>query len=236
MIQSSNTTNISFLLPTRSRTENLKKMFESLYETSYDKNSYEIVLIFDSDDTDHINSFISFHKPFKHTAIIMERVGYYGLHHYYNAACKLAKGNWLWLWNDDCTEMLEPNWDLIIKEYNNQFLVLNPFHKDFSSSKRNEIVAEFLSHSSMFPIVPKKYVEILGYFAPWNHLDTYTNYIAKTLNILKNEYRIQHVHTRVIDEVLENVEYHKYPLPVDQLQKDIKKISNYLLNNMEKKI
>jgi len=213
--------NISFLLPTRNRPEKLKKLLLSLKETCNNISNYEVVLVFDSDDTHHIQKFNELDKNFNYQTIIMDRVGYDNLHIYYNKACEIAKGNWLWLWNDDACEMLSKDWDLIIENYNNQFLILNPWNTRSCDS-------EYLKTHTMFPIVPKKYVELLGHFSPWNHLDTYTERVIGGMNILKNEFKIVHTHDREEDETLKEVHYHRIPFPHEQLEIDRNIIINYL--------
>jgi len=213
--------NISFLLPTRNRPEKLKKLLLSLKETCNNINNYEVVLVFDNDDTAHINEFNNLNKNFNYQTIIMNRVGYDNLHIYYNEACKIAKGNWLWPWNDDCSEMLSKDWDLIVEEYNNKFCILNPWNTRSCDSG-------YLQSHTMFPVVPKKYVELLGHLSPWNHYDTYTERVVSGLNLLINEFRIVHTHDREEDETTKGVQYHKIPFPNEQLNIDRDKINNYL--------
>ena len=151
----------------------------------------------------------------------MDRVGYDNLHIYYNKAYEISRGNWLWLWNDDACEMLCRDWDLIIEEYNNQFLILNPWNT-------RSIDSQYLKTNTMFPIFHRKYAEMLGHLSPWNHVDTYTNRVISGLVPLKNEFRIVHSHDRENDETDKEVFYHRVAFPEEQLKIDRSKISNYL--------
>lgn len=211
---------ISFLLPTRYRSEKLKELLDSFYETCNNIDNYEVILVFDSDDIDHINYFNSLEKKFNYKTLIVDRVGYNNLHLYYNIACSYSTGEWLWVWNDD-SKMLSKDWDLVIDEYSGQFVILNPWNT-------RPMDAEYLKTCSLFPIVPRKMFELLGHFSPWNHIDTYINRLQSGLNLLKNEFRIIHTHDREIDENLKNVTYHAVPFPDNQFIKDRQIIIDYL--------
>ena len=209
------------MLPTRGRPEKLKKLLFSLKETCSCVNNYEVVLVFDSDDKEHIEKFNNLKKEFNYQTIIMDRVGYDNLQIYYNKACEISRGNWLWLWNDDASEMLCKNWDIIIEEYNDQFLILNPWNTRSEDS-------QYLQTNTMFPIFPKKYVEILGHLSPWNHVDTYTDRVISGLIPIKNEFRIIHSHDKEKDKTSKEVFYHRVPFPQKQLEIDRFKINSYL--------
>ena len=211
---------VSFLLPTRKRSKKLEELLDSFKNTCNSINNYEVILVFDSDDTEHLNYFNSLEKKFNYKVIITDRVGYNNLHEYYNMAAFAAKGRWLWVWNDD-SKMLSKNWDLIIQEYDNQFIILNPWNTRPEDHN-------YLQTNSLFPIVPKKWVDLLGYFSPWNHIDTYVNRIQSGFGLLKNEFKIIHTHDRIIDDNLQNVTYHAVPFPEKNYIRDKKIISDYL--------
>ena len=214
---------ISFLLPIRKRPYSLKRSLDSLYTTCSDPTSYEVVIIFDSDDIETINEFNSWEKKFNYKVEIMDRLGYDYLNEYYNKACSLSSGEWLWVWNDD-TCMLEKNWDLIIKEYDKKFLIINPYNT-------RDVDREYIKTHTLFPIVPKKYYELLSHLSPWNHIDTYTERVIDGLNLLKNEFRIIHTHEKNNDEVSKEITYHRISIPEEQLSIDRDKIIKYLNNN-----
>lgn len=211
---------ISFLLPTRNRSDKLKTLLDSFIKTASSIDNYEVILVFDDDDDEHIKQFESIPKNFNYKKIVMKRVGYNNLHEYYNTAALNSSGEWLWVWNDD-SKMISKNWDLIINEYNNQFLILNPWNtrpEDYG----------YLQTNSLFPIIPRKMIELLGYFSPWNHIDTYWNRLQNGLNLLHNEFRIIHTHDREIDENLKHVVYHQIPFPIDNFNRDRQILEKYL--------
>jgi glycosyltransferase involved in cell wall biosynthesis len=211
---------ISFLLPTRNRSDKLKTLLDSFIKTASSIDNYEVILVFDDDDVEHIKQFESIPKNFNYKKIVMKRVGYNNLQEYYNTAALNSSGDWLWVWNDD-SKMLSKDWDLIIEEYTNKFVIINPWNTRPEDS-------EYLQTNSLFPIVPRKMVELLGYFSPWNHIDTYWNRLQNGLSLLKNEFRIVHTHEREIDENLKNVVYHEIPFPNGNFIKDRKILENYL--------
>jgi glycosyltransferase involved in cell wall biosynthesis len=212
---------ISFLLPIRKRPNSLKKSLESLAKTCNDIKNYEVIVVFDDDDTNTIDEFNSWEKNYNYQKIITKRLGYDYLNVYYNMACAAAKGEWLWVWNDDA-EMINKDWDLIIKEYDNQFLILNPFNT-------REIDSKYLLTNTLFPILPKKYYELLYHLSPWNHIDTYIGRVC--VGLIKNEFRLLHTHDKQNDEVSKEIVYHKIPFPEDQYLIDIEIIKKYINGN-----
>jgi hypothetical protein len=209
---------ISFILPIRKRPISLKKNLDSLLSTCNDVNNYEVIVVFDDDDVSTIQEFDSWDKPFNYKKIVTERLGYDNLHKYYNMACEEAKGEWLWTWNDD-VEMVNKDWDLVLKEYEGQFLILNPFNT-------REYDAEFLLTHTLFPIIPKRFFNLFSYISPWNHFDMYIERLCPSL--IKNEFRLLHTHDKHDDEVSQEIVYHRIPFPEEQLQIDIIKLNEYL--------
>jgi hypothetical protein len=209
---------ISFLLPIRKRPDSLKKSLDSLVKTCNNKNNYEVIVVFDDDDVDTILAFDSWEKDYNFQKLVTKRFGYDYLNMYYNMACEAAKGQWLWVWNDD-TEMLNKDWDLIIKEYDNQFVILNPFNT-------REVDAKYLLTHTLFPILPKKYYELLNHLSPWNHIDTYIERIC--VGLIKNEFRLLHTHNKQIDEVSKEITYHKILFPQEQFLIDSEIIKKYV--------
>ena len=222
---------ISFLLPTRGRSENLKLVLDSLENTCDSISNYEVILCFDNDDVKHIEEFDSWTKNYNFKKIVIDRCGYDNIHIYYNKAAEESSGDWLWVWNDDC-EMIKKGWDTIISEYNGQFVIINPWNT-------RDVDAQYLLTNLMFPIFPRKYLELLGHLSPWNHIDTYTDHVVSVFNfpIKQNEWRIVHTHNKQNDQTTREIFYHRIPMPINQLTIDRTKISNYLkLINVEDNI
>lgn len=207
---------ISFLLPTRMRPDSLKKSLDSLMNTCSSIENYEVVVVFDEDDVETIDIFDLWEKNYNYTKVIVPRFGYDYLNEYYNAACAVAKGDWFWVWNDD-TEMLNSDWDLILKEYDGQFVVLNPYNT-------REIDKEYILTHTLFPIVPRLYYDTLGRLSPWNHIDTYIEKLIGCL--IKNEFRLCNSHDKQDDVVTKEIQYHRIPFPQNELNIDLAKLKS----------
>lgn len=164
---------VSILLPTRKRFASLLRSAESLLQTC-DSAELEFMLAVDDDDLETLDALKSHPLP-NMQLFVGPRLGYINLHHYVNQLAHRSSGDWLFLWNDDA--LLETQgWDQIIAEYDDQFVVLNPGTNHANHPRENCI----------FPIVPKKWVDILGHFSLSNHNDTYIEYIANQLGIRRD--------------------------------------------------
>lgn len=209
---------ISVILTSRGRFEQLKSSLDSLYLNCSDKNNYEVIVIFDEDDQETIKNFLSMEKKYNFKILITKRYGYDYLHIQQNMAAYIAEGEWFWIWNDD-VEVKSQNWDQIIKEHDGEFSVLSTY---------GMAAPDWENAHPPFPIIPKKWFQILERITPWNHLDTYVVKLCEVFGLLKFEEKIQYLHDRKVDETNHNVQYHRVPFPDDEFGIDINKIRNYL--------
>ena len=98
---------ISVLLPTRGRTDALRKSIQSLYDNATDPASIQLMLGFDRDDTVGLSYFDTSLKPWldsiqaNYTALKFKPMGYIRLNEYVNAMAKQIKSRWYIIWNDD---------------------------------------------------------------------------------------------------------------------------------------
>jgi glycosyltransferase involved in cell wall biosynthesis len=171
------TPKISILLATRNRTEMLKKSLASLVDLASDPANLEILLAFDDDDSEtfewvqeHVLTDLD-HAGVHYSCLSFERLGYIRLNEYYNKLALEAKGDWLFFWGDDAV-METQDWDKIILAIK-QFQVLR-----MKSHNEHPI--------AVFPIVPKKWIDILGYFSAHQLNDNYVCQIAYMANIMQN--------------------------------------------------
>jgi hypothetical protein len=174
---SNKTHSIAVLLPTRGRTDALKKSVNSLLDLATDIKSIYIVFGFDNDDEVGLNYFLAELKPslddrdINYTALSFDSMGYEGLNQYYNALASSVKADWLFVWNDDCI-MNTPGWDDEIRKYNGEFKVLK--------------VHTHNEHPySIFPIVPAAWVGILGQLSRHQMIDAEISQIAYMLDIIQ---------------------------------------------------
>lgn len=203
---------VTFLIPSRKRLGMLQKCLESLQNTAKSISSFEAIIIFDEDDIKTINGFNASNFDFQIKVIVSKRYGYYGLHNYINNSFSEISGQWIWLWNDDL-RMIGKDWDEVITEYKDQFVVLNPSNLDPYWGK-------YCIDATISPLIPRKWFELLGRFSAYSQYDTYINSIAYPLNIVINESRLVNIHNQVQDEVSAGIVYDKSIFPADDIQKD----------------
>lgn len=172
-----NHTTISVLLPTRGRTEALDRSIHSLLDTAADASRVQILLAFDSDDevgTTHFNQHLVNQlraRGVKFKAIQFNRLGYLNIHMYYNELAKHATGDWLFVWNDDAF-MNTAGWDQVIDQYQSQMKVLKVHtHREHPYS--------------IFPIVPRTWLDTLGHLSGHQMIDAWISQIAYMLDIIE---------------------------------------------------
>lgn len=168
---------ISVLLPTRGRTTALRRSIQSLYDNVANPKSIHIMLGFDRDDavgTDYFNASL---KPWldsikaNYTAMKFEPMGYIRLNEYVNAMARMVKSRWYIIWNDDAV-MQTSAWDREIMKHDGKFKLL-----------------AFCTHNlhpySIFPIVPHKWLELLGYLCPHQISDAWLSQQAYVLDVFE---------------------------------------------------
>jgi hypothetical protein len=168
---------ISVLLPTRGRTDALKRSVQSLYDNVADPKSIYLMLGFDQDDVVSTDYFYTSLKPWldsikaNYTAMKFEPMGYIRLNEYVNAMARMVKSRWYIIWNDDAV-MQTPAWDREIMQYEGEFKLL-----------------AFRTHNlhpySIFPIVPHKWLELLGYLCPHQISDAWLSQQAYVLDVFE---------------------------------------------------
>jgi len=176
---------VSVILPTRGRVEKLKESLESLYSNGED---FELLVGADNDDMDTVNFLI---KNYPDTKILLiKRLGYLGLHYFVNNLSKIASGEWLFLWNDDCI-MKTKDWDKIINKQTG-FKVFCPRSNQFDYRP---------TESNLFPIIPRRWIEILGHFSLSPQNDSYVQHVALDAGIQQDiPIEIEHRHFTITGE------------------------------------
>jgi hypothetical protein len=232
---------VSFTLPTRKRVLQLSKALESIYSTCYSKDNFEILLAVDNDDLETIEfvqDFIVNHSNTK--MFLFERQRYKGMHVYQNALIKHATGEFIWTINDD-VKFQSQDWDLILQEYSNKFIIINPLTPSLHHYVRNESIPDYCWVT--FPIVPKKWIDITGRLSTNAASDSWVSeiiYQAKVPysnedRIILEHYRFDETGCNEDETYLERTEdistvrsdfNNQYQ--IDERIKDIKLIKNYL--------
>jgi hypothetical protein len=169
--------NIAILLPTRGRAEMLERSIQSLILMAKDPNQIQLMLAFDNDDEVGTKHFEQVVQPWlddnmiNYTAMMFEPLGYIRLNEYVNELARNSDARWLVFWNDDAV-METQDWDKEIMKWDGQFKLL-----------------AFRTHNlhpySIFPIVPRKWLDLLGYLSPHQISDAWLSQQAYMLDIME---------------------------------------------------
>jgi hypothetical protein len=168
---------ISILLPTRGRSDALMSSIQSLYDLAEDFSSIELLFGMDNDDVVGMENMLHNVVPWieatkmNHKIVIFERYGYNNLHRYVNGLAEHSQGTWLFFWNDDAV-MRTMAWDARIREKTGEFKLL-------SVHTHNE------HPYSIFPILPRKWFEILGHVSQHSSNDAWLSQVAYYLDIFE---------------------------------------------------
>lgn len=167
----------AILLPTRGRTDALSRSVMSLINRAVDLNSIQLLLGFDNDDNDGIEHFQNELEPWlidkkvNYEALVFERLGYDRLNEYVNALALASDADWLMFWNDDAM-MDTAGWDKVISKHIGEFKCLAVHtHNDHPYS--------------IFPIVPREWLDYLGYLSPHQISDAWLSQQAYLLDIFE---------------------------------------------------
>ena len=155
---------VSVLVPTRNRIEMLERSLLSLIENADLKmgQQYEIILRHDDDDV-ATRRWLEQHPDLWTVYTFGPRGnGYADLHNMYNEMCLLARGQFLFLWNDDAV-MQTAGWDLEIERHNDG----KPCYL------RSSVDDGRGRDSHLFPIVHRSWYDVCGRFSASPHNDTY---------------------------------------------------------------
>ena len=169
--------NIAILLPTRGRAEMLERSVQSLISLAKDPDQIQLMLAFDNDDEVGTKHFEQVVQPWlddnqvNYTAMSFEPLGYIRLNEYVNELARNSDARWLVFWNDDAV-METQDWDAEIMKWDGQFKLL-----------------AFNTHNlhpySIFPIVPRKWLDLLGYLSPHQISDAWLSQQAYMLDIME---------------------------------------------------
>jgi hypothetical protein len=168
---------IAILLPTRGRADMLERSIKSLVTLANNKARIQIMFGFDNDDEVGVEHFESVVQPWldeqgvTYTAMGFEPLGYIRLNEYVNELARNSDARWLVFWNDDAV-METQDWDAEIMKRSGQFKLL-----------------AFQTHNlhpySIFPIVPRKWLDLLGYLSPHQISDAWLSQQAFMLDIME---------------------------------------------------
>lgn len=166
---------IAILLPTRGRAEMLERSVKSVIDLAANASRVQIMFGFDNDDAIGTKHFEKELQPWldqqgvNYTAMSFAPMGYIRLNEYVNELARNSDANWLVFWNDDAV-MQTQNWDQEITKHTGEFKLL-AFHTHNDHPY------------SIFPIVPRKWLDLLGYLSPHQISDAWLSQQAYMLDI-----------------------------------------------------
>jgi hypothetical protein len=168
---------ISVLLPTRGRTKALDRSLIGLLKLAHNIDDIQVMLGLDNDDAVGIKHFQEELQPklddmgVNYTAMSFEPLGYDRLNEYINELAKNSSADWLFFWNDDAV-METQDWDLEIIKCTGEFKLLAVHtHNDHPYS--------------IFPIVPKEWLDVIGHLSLHSMTDAWLSQIAYCVDIYK---------------------------------------------------
>lgn len=166
---------IAVLLPTRGRTDALTRSVSGLVSRAKDVSQIKIMLGFDEDDSTGLSHFKEELQPWldensvNYTAMLFEPLGYGRLNEYVNALANGVNADWYCFWNDDAL-METDSWDAVIRSHTGKFKLLAfHTHRDHPYS--------------IFPIVPRAWLEALGHLSPHQLSDAWLSQQAYMLDV-----------------------------------------------------
>lgn len=168
---------IAILLPTRGRAESLERSICSLVDNADSIKRVQFMFGFDNDDTVGADHFVEVLQPYlnkkkiNYTALSFEPIGYIRLNEYVNELARKSDARWLVFWNDDAI-MHSQHWDTDIMNYDGQFKLLA-----FDTHNKHPY--------SIFPIVPRAWLDLLGYLSPHQISDGWLSQQAYMLDIME---------------------------------------------------
>jgi hypothetical protein len=137
----------------------------------------QLMFAFDNDDAvgaayfqEHLQPWMD-ERELNYTAMQFERQGYHRLNVYNNKLAEHTDARWLMIWNDDAV-METQGWATEIMKREGEFKLLAVHtHKDHPYS--------------IFPILPRKWYELLGYISPHSVQDGWLSQQAYLLDIFE---------------------------------------------------
>jgi hypothetical protein len=168
---------IAILLPTRGRAELLDRSLRSLITLAKDQDRIQLMLGFDNDDNIGLEHFKKSVRPWlddndvNYTAMKFEPMGYIRLNEYANLLAKNSDAKWLIFWNDDAV-IESQDWDEEIMKWDGQFKCLA-----FDTHHHHPY--------SIFPIIPREWLDVLGYLSPHQISDGWISQMSYILDIMQ---------------------------------------------------
>jgi len=230
---------VSIVIPTRGRVELLKDCLLSILDKSFKRERlFEIILVIDYDDDETLKFVRGFSDNFKFNcpktkmrlnslSVILTERSEFMQRDYNNAGANAAKGDLIFILNDDCI-MTTTNWDKKLVDYyienkpddDIMLIACSDNTHDGESLDIKGQVRNNETHGACFPIFTKTFCDIFnGVFPPefkmWC-VDTAMNSFFKEFD---RKYRFKEMH-------IDHISYHTKTREPDSINHHVEKVSN----------
>ena len=181
---------ISVIFPSRKRIKFLNEALYSLYSSAdLDNPNFEVIVKVDFDDPETLDYIKNWSNEYENLYFIVSsrKKGFLNLTDFYEDCIDLAKGQYMFIFNDDLLIETQ-NWNSILNSHLNDFKIYFPYVNGYREA---------------FFIIPKELYTTLGHISPHNQSDTYLNWLGQVLNISEyiDDIKLQH-HFGYEDETL----------------------------------
>ena len=156
---------LSIIIPVRKDCTWLNYFLDSFIENTFNRDEVELLLGIAHDDTTTIVEGKNIH-----VIRLDQRKRKFGVADYSNELAKLAKGQLIWWLSDECI-IKTKNYDVILCEYADKYS--NKIYK-FASDGNN-------GGGWAYPILTKKWIEKVGFFADHVSIDSWLNTVSEQL-------------------------------------------------------
>lgn len=230
---------ISVVIPTRGRIELLRKCLLSILDKSFKSDRlFEIILVIDYDDDETLNFVREFSDRFKFVcgrtkmplnslSVILTERSEYMQRDYNNVGANAAKGDLIFILNDDCI-MTTTDWDKKLVDYyiknkpDDDIMLIacsDNTHNDKSLDLKGQVRTNE-DHGACFPIFTKTFCDIFnGVFPPefkmWC-VDTVMNSLFKKFD---RRYSFKELY-------IEHISYHTKTRDPDSINHHVSNVSN----------
>jgi hypothetical protein len=112
----------SVLIPTHDRVDDLHRCIESVFSEAKDPSRVEAIVRLDFEDRNTLEHLTSLSRPYPNVrAIVSHRMdGFDSLPIFDDECARLARGDWIWLFNDDAW-IDGAGWDAVLEKAVEQF-------------------------------------------------------------------------------------------------------------------
>lgn len=240
-----NNPTLSALVPSRERADALKFSLESL---GVERNNIEVLIWVDEDDP-QLQKYTTFFDKKTHIKLFIKpRVGYLQFHVMMNFLSTQATGEWLMLWNDDAYFETVDWYDTFIKWAS----LSNPNDEPVAYNIWGQGRAQHF-----FPIISRKYLEIVGHFAQNCICDSWVKHVAYYSHIQRHIFGIKPHHRKfgqdnqklgdLIDATHQTVEHlgvetgdrflgQRAPHTIKSMNNDVSKVVNWIRSSTNRGI